>query len=98
VTVQVIPFSAGHYDGLGQAFVLLEFPDANDDDLLHIEDPVGGGVTMRDDVEATADALERFVGLEDIALSADDSRQLFDRLIHGGSATAGGGGETKEPT
>lgn len=80
VTIRVIPFTSGGYEGLGESFVLLEFPNANDDDLLHIEDPRGGS-TMRDDTDQTSAALERFVALEDVALSPDETRQLIDHLI-----------------
>jgi transcriptional regulator with XRE-family HTH domain len=80
ITLQVVPFTSGGYEGLGESFVLLEFPNAGDDDLLHIEDP-RGGVTMRDDTDQTSAALERFVGLEDFALQPEETLELLDHLI-----------------
>ena len=37
VTVEVVPFSAGVHPGLKGSFVILEFPDAGDDDVLYLE-------------------------------------------------------------
>lgn len=87
VTLRVIPFEVGAYFALGTHFVHLEFPDANDDDLLHIED-ADGGTTMRDDVDETSKAIERFIELEDIALSMAQTRQLLDELIESNSSGA----------
>jgi transcriptional regulator with XRE-family HTH domain len=90
VSMRVIPFEVGAYLSIGEPFILLEFRDARDDDILHIETPgPGGGVTMRDDVEATSDAVERFLGLEDIALSDSATRQLLDQLIDSDAAPGG---------
>lgn len=84
ITVRVVPFTVGAYFSLGRPFVHLEFPDASDDDLLHIED-FAGGVTMRDDVEATSDAVENFLKLEDIALTTQQTRRMLDELIEAGA-------------
>jgi transcriptional regulator with XRE-family HTH domain len=80
ITLQIVPFTSGWHEGLGESFVLLEFPSPDDDDLLHIEDP-GGGVTMRDDTDQTSAALERFVSLEDFALPPEETLELLDHLI-----------------
>jgi hypothetical protein len=93
--LQLVPFSAGGYRRLGGSFVYLEFPDANDDDVLHIEDPQGG-VTLRDDVEATSRAVEDFLKLEDVSLDPDKSREMLDRLIAGDTVTSGSSTEAKE--
>ena len=39
VTIEVVPFSAGAHPGLKGSFVILEFPDAGDDDVLYLGRP-----------------------------------------------------------
>jgi transcriptional regulator with XRE-family HTH domain len=41
VTVRIMPFDAGMYPRLRVAYVLLEFPDPEDEDILYIENPQG---------------------------------------------------------
>jgi len=41
VTLRVMPFSAGFYQHLGVAFVLLEFSDPEDEEILYLEPPLG---------------------------------------------------------
>jgi hypothetical protein len=41
VTVEVVPFSAGVHAGMNGSFVVLEFPDAEDDDVLYLESTQG---------------------------------------------------------
>jgi len=83
ITVRVVPFAIGAYQSLGRPFVHLEFPEANDDDLLHYEDHTGG-VTMRDEIDATTKAVEDFIKLEDISLNPTRTQQLLDELIEAG--------------
>jgi hypothetical protein len=41
VTVRIMPFSAGMYPRLRVAYVLLEFPDPEDEDILYVENAQG---------------------------------------------------------
>lgn len=80
ITLQILPFTAGAQPGMRGPFVLLEFADPNDDDLLYLEH-VTGDTTTRDVPEDTGPYLDVFYLLEEKALSPDDSRSLLDRVI-----------------
>jgi transcriptional regulator with XRE-family HTH domain len=41
VTIRIIPFTVGMYPRLRVPYVLFEFPEANDEDVLYIENPQG---------------------------------------------------------
>jgi transcriptional regulator with XRE-family HTH domain len=81
VSLQVYPFSAGAYPGMdGGPFTLLEFANPNDDDLLYLE-YASGAITIRDEPELTRPYTERFLELEDNALTAGDTVVLIDEII-----------------
>lgn len=78
VTLQLLPFAAGVHQGIGSAFTLLQFDDADLPDLLYLEDADKESVT-RDDKEEIARYSERFVDLKELS-SADDLDELLDRV------------------
>lgn len=39
VTIRIVPFTAGMYPRMRTAYVLLEFPDPEDEDVLYVENP-----------------------------------------------------------
>ncbi len=80
VSIQVLPFIVGAHPSLRDPFVLLEFPDPKDDDLLY-QEFTGGAVTSRDDANITARYLERFYDLEAMALTEGHTLVLLDKLI-----------------
>jgi len=80
VSVQVIPFRAGAHPGMRGPFTLLEFADANDDNVLYLEHTTGD-TTTRDDPEETGPYLDFFWSLEDLALSTEESNALVDKII-----------------
>jgi transcriptional regulator with XRE-family HTH domain len=41
LTIEMVPFSAGINHGMKRPFVVLEFPEAEDDDVLHLENARG---------------------------------------------------------
>ena len=41
ITIELVPFSAGAHPGLKGPFVILEFPDPGDDDVLYLESARG---------------------------------------------------------
>jgi transcriptional regulator with XRE-family HTH domain len=59
ITVEVIPFTAGLVPGLQAPFVILEFSDAADDELLYLESPRGNAL-IRDNAEETVRYRENF--------------------------------------
>ncbi|HEY0935162.1 MAG TPA: helix-turn-helix transcriptional regulator [Trebonia sp.] len=59
VTFEVIPFSAGLFPGLQAPFVIHEFSDAADDDVLYLESPHGDALS-RDDADEILNFREDF--------------------------------------
>jgi transcriptional regulator with XRE-family HTH domain len=80
ITLWVVPFSAGAHPGLRGPFVVLEFAEAGDDDLVFLEHATGD-TTTRDNPEETGPYLEVFYALERVALSEDDSVALIDEVM-----------------
>lgn len=79
ISLQIIPFSAGGYPGMGFPFVLLEFQDPNEADVLFLDHVTEH--TTRDDPDETIPYLTRFLELEKIALSTEESKALIDQVI-----------------
>jgi hypothetical protein len=78
VTIQILPFDAGAHEGMTYRFVLLEFDDENEDDLVFLEEPDGD---LRDDPEESAIYQERFLRLSEIALPPEDTVAFLDRVM-----------------
>jgi transcriptional regulator with XRE-family HTH domain len=70
VTIQVLPFSLGAHPGMLGSFILLEFPDPGDDNVLFLESRVD--VVTRDDPEQTAKLLDVFLDMEKRATKPDE--------------------------
>lgn len=79
ITIEVVPFSAGVHPGLRGAFTILEFPDPEDDDVLHLESPEGILVT-RDLGEQVVTYRENFERLRQVSLGPEGSAVLLNRL------------------
>lgn len=79
ITLQILPFAAGAHPGMVGNFILLEFTDGSLDDLVHLESIEE--ITIRDDAEVFAQYLEKFVLLESMSLSPEDSDAMLVRLI-----------------
>ncbi|MGH3868823.1 MAG: helix-turn-helix domain-containing protein [Pseudonocardiaceae bacterium] len=86
ISIQVLPFTRGAHPGMAGNFILLEFADPNLDDLVHLENI--NQITIRDDTELIAQYLDRFVQLEELALSPDESVDFLDVLIEEMPSTA----------
>ena len=41
ITIRVVPFSVGMYPRLRVPYILIEFPDPEDEDVLYLENPFG---------------------------------------------------------
>jgi transcriptional regulator with XRE-family HTH domain len=80
ITIWIIPFGAGAHPGMRGPFVLLEFADPGDDDLVYVEHATGASTTQ-DDPEETGPYKERFFQLEDLAISERESADLIGRAI-----------------
>jgi transcriptional regulator with XRE-family HTH domain len=72
VTIEVVPFSAGAHPGIKGPFVVLEFPDAADDDVLYLES-ARGDLISRDVPEEILAYREVFEQLRTMSLGPEGS-------------------------
>jgi DNA-binding XRE family transcriptional regulator len=79
VTLRVLPEDLGMHGGLTGAFTLLEFPDAEDPDMLYIEYPTGS--THFEEESDVSRAKVLFEGLLAKAVSQGDSVALIERML-----------------
>lgn len=79
VTIEVVPFSAGVRNGMRTSFVVLEFPDAADDDVLYLED-AEGGLVIREDREEIQAYREIFEDLGKVALNPKETLGHIGKL------------------
>lgn len=80
VTVEVIPFTAGLLPGLQAPFVIHEFPDAADDDVLYLESP-RGDVLSRDDADEILSFREDFERLRQASLGPEGTIDFLRKAI-----------------
>ena len=80
VTIEVVPFSAGVHPGLQGSFVIQEFPDPADDDVLYLESPTGE-VTSRDDPDLILHYREIFEDLRRLSLGPEGSVTFLNELV-----------------
>jgi transcriptional regulator with XRE-family HTH domain len=91
VTIRILPFSAGMYPRLRVAYVLFEFPDPENEDVLSIENPQGDMVVREASPGDESDVnpvnyLELFFRLEQIA-RREDAAALVDHAMSGLATT-----------
>lgn len=72
VTIEIVPFSAGLLPGLQSQFLIYEFPDAADDDVLYLEDG-RGALLSRDDTDEILKLREEFEKLREASLGPEGS-------------------------
>jgi transcriptional regulator with XRE-family HTH domain len=83
ITVQVIPFSAGAHAGMAGSFVLMEFSDPADPELVYI-DSMAGDLFLDAEADIRRYSLV-FEHLRAVAISPDDSTRLIAGLAKGGN-------------
>lgn len=76
VTIEVVPFSEGAYPGLRGPFVVLEFPDAADDDVLYLESP-RSDLIRREESEQVVPYRETFEQLRESSLGPDRTKTFL---------------------
>jgi len=95
ITIWIVPFSAGLYQRQRSAYLLFEFPADEDDDVLYLE-AARDELVIRDDLQETADYLEAFWKIEQVALKNEAALALvdgaLDRLSEAPAGPGGGGG------
>jgi transcriptional regulator with XRE-family HTH domain len=79
VTIEVVPFSVGAHPGLQGPFLIEEFPDPADDDVLYLESPQGE-VLSRDDPDLILHYREIFEELRRLSLGPEGSLTFLDKL------------------
>jgi transcriptional regulator with XRE-family HTH domain len=80
ITVQVLPFTLGAHAGMKGPFVILEFPDPDDELVVFLENP-RGDLISRDKPEETAAYLETFWRLETDATPKEKVSEVLDDAI-----------------
>ena len=79
VTIEVVPFAAGVHHGMHGPFVILEFSDAEDDDVLCLESP-RGDLISRDAPEEILTYREIFEELRQMSLGKESVGFLHQLL------------------
>lgn len=79
VTIEVVPFTKGAHPGMQGPFLILEFTDERDEDVLFLENSRGDIVT-RDEKEEIAPYREAFAKLRELA-GEEDSGAAIDRSL-----------------
>ena len=82
VTIEVVPFSAGALKGMQAPFVIHEFPDAADDDVLYQETP-SDAFLSRDDPEEILSFRESFEHLREASLGPEGTIDFLRELSNG---------------
>jgi transcriptional regulator with XRE-family HTH domain len=80
VTIEVVPFSAGLLPGLQGQFLLYEFSDAADDDVLYLED-ARGALLSRDSPDEVLRFREEFEQLREASLGPEGSVDFLRVLL-----------------
>jgi transcriptional regulator with XRE-family HTH domain len=79
ITFRIVPFTLGAHVGFQGPFVLLEFPQADDADVVYLEGRETA--SFRDDDAKTSQYLNYFFDLESKALEEDESLELMRKVI-----------------
>ena len=80
VTIEVVPFRAGVLSGMQAPFVIYEFPDAADDDVLYQEIP-SGDLLSRDDPEEVLTFREYFERLREASLGPEGTIDFLREVL-----------------
>ena len=79
ITIEVVPFTAGLVPGLQAQFVIQEFSDASDDELLYLESPRGDAL-IRDDREEVLAYREYFEQLRRASLGPEGTIKFLNEV------------------
>lgn len=82
VTFEVVRFSAGVHPGVQGPFVIFEFPDAEDDDVLFLESS-RGDLIVRDELDEIASYEERFDALRRLSSGRKGSLAFLEGVAAG---------------
>ncbi|MFC4060889.1 helix-turn-helix domain-containing protein [Planomonospora corallina] len=79
VTIQVLPFRGGAHPAMDGPFIILEFPDPVDPDLVYLEQATSG--LILEDGDELAKYTQMFEKLTNRALTAEESVTLISSMI-----------------
>jgi transcriptional regulator with XRE-family HTH domain len=79
VTMEIVPYSAGLILGMERPFVVFEFPEAEDEDVLYLESS-GGDLINRDDQEEICTYREVFEELRRLSLGEEGTVEFLHEL------------------
>ena len=82
VTLEVVRFSAGAHAGMEGPFVIFEFPDTEDDDVLYLETS-HGELIIRDEPNEIAAYEERLASLRRLSAGPKGSVAFLERVAAG---------------
>lgn len=87
VTIRIVTFRRGLYPRLREPFVIIEFPDPDDEDILIIENPDAPSIIRESSPEEQLDAtpvgyLQVFFQIEQVAHREDTLPLLDDAISH----------------
>ena len=82
ITIQILPFDAGLGPRVQTPFVVIQFPDAIDPDVLYLESPTGGALVAKDQKEV-AHYRTAFDELRRMSLSSSDTLKFLQGLLSG---------------
>jgi transcriptional regulator with XRE-family HTH domain len=82
VTLEVVRFSAGAHVGMEGPFVIFEFPDTEDDDVLYLETS-HGELIIRDEPNQIAAYEERLASLRRLSAGPKGSVAFLERVAAG---------------
>lgn len=78
VTLQILPFAAGAHAGMDGTFAILDFPDAEDPNVVFAENATGGLFLEKSDELSKYNSI--FETIRSSALSTEESRDLIAML------------------
>jgi transcriptional regulator with XRE-family HTH domain len=79
VTIEIVPFAAGAHPGMQGPFVILEFPDERNEDVLFLENPRGDLVSRDEQAEIEPYRIA-FAHLRELARTADPETVIVRAL------------------
>jgi hypothetical protein len=80
ITIEIVPFTAGLHRGMLEPFLILEFPDPEDSDVLFLEDS-RDMIISHDEAGEITGYREVFEELKSISLSPDDTLAYLANLL-----------------
>jgi Domain of unknown function (DUF5753) len=78
-TIQILPFAAGAHAGMDGTFAILDFPDAEDPDVVYAENATGGLFLEKSDELKKYHSI--FDTISSTALTPEESTKMIEMLV-----------------